>query len=229
MRETGGTQVLRAPSRPLVVTGFVPFAGDAENPSRLAAHALDGTRIDGTPVIGAELPVRTHDVRDALEEIWRLRPVVLLHLGLSGGRAQIALERIAVNLLDFSLPDEAGERIEDGTVVPGGPAAYFSTLPVRRSLHRLRAQGIPAYLSLSAGAFLCNQVFYLTQHHLKASGEDTLSGFAHLPYLPSQAAAKGACVSSVSLEIMVEAARILLMVGLEEVRSAGPTTSGASL
>lgn len=215
-------RVIRAPGRPVVVTGFLPFGGDSENPSRLVAHALDGTRILGTPVIGVELPVRTHAVAEALADVWALRPAVLLHLGLAGGRAQVSLERVAVNLLDFGIPDEGGERIEDAEIVAGGPAAYFSTLPVRHSLHRLRAAGIPAHLSLTAGAFLCNQVFYLTRHHDAQGEEPSLSGFVHLPYLPSQAAAKGAATPSLSLDVMIAAVRVVLEVALEEVRGADP-------
>lgn len=222
------TARLRVKERPLVVTGFLPFGGDSENPSRLVAHALDGTRLAGVPVIGAELPVRSHDVLGVLEEIWGLRPSVVLHLGLAGGRAQVSVERVAVNLLDFALPDEAGERLEDGEIVPGGPAAYFSTLPLRPILHRLRAEGVPSHLSLTAGAFLCNQVFYLTQHHYGPTEEPTLSGFVHLPYLPSQAASKGASIASLSLETMVEAARTVLNVSLEAVRAADPGSAQTS-
>jgi len=220
--EPGSGHVLLAPARPIVVTGFAPFGGETENPSRLIARALDGTRIDTILVVGVELPVRTHAVRAALEEVWALAPRILLHLGQAGGRAQISLERVAVNLLDFSLPDEDGERIEDAPVVPGGPAAYFSTLPVRRVLHRLRAAGIPAHLSLSAGAFLCNQVFYLTQDHLAAQDTRTLSGFVHVPFLPGQAAAKGPQTPSLSLETMLAAVRLTLEVAVEEWRSADP-------
>lgn len=218
----GAARVVPAPGRPLVVTGFLPFAGDAENPSRLVAHALDGTRVLGVPVIGAELPVETGAVAQALAGIWALGPAVLLHLGLAAGRAQVSLERVAVNLLDFAIPDEVGERIEDREIAADGPAAYFSTLPVRRSLHRLRASGIPVHLSLTAGAFLCNQVFYLTQHHYARTEEPTLSGFVHLPYLPSQAAAKGALTASLSLDVMIAAARQVLETSVEAVWAADP-------
>jgi pyroglutamyl-peptidase len=206
------------PSAPstLLVTGFAPFGGDEENPSRLVARALAGARIHGLKVVTAELPVAAHALAAALEPLWAQEPAAVLHLGLAGGRSQVAVERIAVNLYDFALPDNAGERLRDLPIVPDGPAAYWATLPVTASVDALRHAGIPAYASLSAGAFLCNAALYLSLHHLARQGRRHVPcGFVHLPYLPAQAATKAAATPSLSLDLMVEAARTVLDVAVQ--------------
>jgi pyroglutamyl-peptidase len=195
----------------VLVTGFSPFGGDDENPSRLVARALSHSRIEGLTVVSAELPVSAAGLGDALEPLWRREPVAILHLGLAGHRAQLALERIAVNLYDFRIPDNAGERLHDMPIAADGPAAYWSTLDVSGTVSSLRHHGIPAYASLTAGAFLCNAAMYLSLHHLARSGrEDVPCGFLHLPYLPAQAATKASDVPSLPLDIMVDAARLVL-------------------
>lgn len=195
----------------VVVTGFAPFGGDEENPSRLVARALDASRVQGLRVVSAELPVAAAALPAALAPLWDLEPAAILHLGLAGRRAQVAVERIAVNLYDFHLPDNAGERLHDVPIVPDAPAAYWATLAVPATVHALRHAGVPAYASLSAGSFLCNAALYLSLHHLARTGRQHVPcGFLHLPYLPAQAAAKGADVASLPLDLMVEAARIAL-------------------
>lgn len=194
-----------------LVTGFSPFGGDEENPSRLVARALSQSRVEGVTVVVAELPVAAGALAGALEPLWQREPVAIVHLGLAGRRAQVALERVALNLLDFPMPDNAGERLRDMPVVAGGPAAYWSTLDVASTVSTLRHHGVPAYASLTAGAFLCNAALYLSLHHLAESGRgDVPCGFLHLPYLPSQAAAKAADTPSLPLDLMVDAARIVL-------------------
>ena len=202
---------MAARSASVLVTGFSPFGGDEENPSRLVARALSQTRIQGLTVVAAELPVVAHSLPEALEPLWQREPAAIVHLGLAGRRAQVAVERIAVNLFDFPIADNAGERLRDMPVVPGGPAAYWSTLDVAAVVCTLRHQGIPAYPSLSAGAFLCNAALYLSLHHLATTGRNEVPcGFVHLPYLPAQAAAKAPDTPSLPLEAMVEAARAVL-------------------
>lgn len=195
----------------VLLTGFAPFGGDEENPSRLVARALDRTRVAGLAVVTAELPVSAAALSDALAPLWALEPVAVVHLGLAGGRSQIAVERIAVNLLDFPIPDNTGERLRDQSIVADGPAAYWATLPVTATVEAIRHAGVPAYASLTAGAFLCNAAMYLSLHHLAATGRGQIpGGFVHLPYLPAQAAAKRPDTASLSLDAMVEAARLTL-------------------
>jgi pyroglutamyl-peptidase len=149
------------------------------------------------------------------------KPHAVISLGEAGGRARISIERAAVNLLDFRMADNAGAQVHDQPVVEGGPAAYFSTLPVRQMYEMLLEKGIPTELSLSAGAFICNQVMYTCLHHIERSGRRVPAGFIHLPYLPEQAAALAragkAAAPSMALETLVAAVRASIEVVAEYV------------
>ncbi|HBY07409.1 MAG TPA: pyroglutamyl-peptidase I, partial [Chloroflexi bacterium] len=103
-----------------------------------------------------------------------------------------------------------GNQVSDQSIVPDGPAAYFTTLPVRAMLERLKADGIPAALSLSAGTYLCNQIFYVLRHHLETWEMNIPAGFIHLPDLPEQAARKEASIPSMSLTTMILGVRAVL-------------------
>jgi len=180
----------RTPKTPTaLLTGFEPFGGEDENPSRQIALALDGALIGGHRVVSATLPTefaRAPVELDAL--IARHGPALVLAVGQAGGRAEIALERIAVNLIDARIPDNAGARPSDVAVVAGGPNAYFSTLPLKAMLRALQAANIPAALSHTAGTFVCNQVFYTLARCLARTRRRVRGGFIHVPYLPEQAA-----------------------------------------
>lgn len=163
---------------PILVTGFEPFGGMSHNPSQALLEHLPPA-VGGVPVATACLPVDSRQVEARLRELYaRHRPRVALHLGLAANRAQISLERLAVNLLDFDIPDNAGHRAVDQPVRPGAPLALLTRLPVRAIRQRLHQEGIPAQLSLSAGAYLCNQVMYLA---LTLLPQEAACGFIHLP------------------------------------------------
>jgi pyroglutamyl-peptidase len=114
------------------------------------------------------------------------KPDVVICLGQAEGRTAITPERIAINLDDARLADNQGVLRNEVKILEDGPAAYFSTLPVNEIVAAIKAQGIPAAVSLSAGAFLCNHVFYVAQN--KFAGSDVRSGFVHVPLMDSQAA-----------------------------------------
>jgi pyroglutamyl-peptidase len=195
----------------VLVTGFEPFGADAVNPSQEIAKALDGRVIGGLAVRGLVLPVRHEAARDAVAPALAapgLRAV--LHLGLAGGRARLALERVGVNVMDYAQPDNAGALLRDAACVPGGPAAYWATLPLRAILAELTAAGVPAYCSYTAGTYLCNFVLYTTLHAL--AGRRVPAGFVHLPYLPAMVAAHGAEEPSMDLALMQRAAELALEV-----------------
>lgn len=174
--------------RKLLLTGFEPFGGESINPAVEAVHRLQGRVIGSYEVIGLELPtVFGQSMERLLAGIEETEPEVVIALGQAGGRRGISFERIAVNLSDAAIDDNAGNRPVDVPVVPEGPAAYWTTLPVRRMADRLQAEGIPASLSLSAGTFVCNHLFYGLMHHLAVSGKPIRGGFIHIPYLPEQA------------------------------------------
>ena len=198
----------------VLVTGFAPFGGEAINPSREIAHALDGEIIAQHCFVGAELPTDVADSLAALDALLaKHRPALVLALGQAGGRSEISLERVAINLIDARIPDNAGAQPVDAPVVKNAPNAYFSTLPLKTMLLRLHAAGIPAALSHSAGTFVCNQVFFGLAHRLAAQYPRTRGGFVHVPYLPLQAA-RFANAPSMALETMIEAVRLGLETAL---------------
>ena len=154
-------------ARHILVTGFEPFAGDTANPSQELAKAMDGRVVADHAVRSLVLPVQ----HEAAGEIMRAaldaaELAAVIHLGLAGGRARLSLERIAVNVMDYRIPDARGEVRRDEPCVAGGPAAYASTLPLRAILDELTADGIPAHLSYTAGTYLCNYTLYTTLHAL---------------------------------------------------------------
>jgi pyroglutamyl-peptidase len=199
----------------LLVTGFEPFGGDTANPSQEAAKALDGRRVGGILVRGLVLPVQHDDARAMLAPALAepgLRAAVML--GLAGGRARVALERVGLNVMDYRQPDNRGDVVRGEPCVAGGPPAYWSTLPLPAILDALNAEGIPAYLSNTAGTFLCNYTLYTALHALTAAGRRIPAGFIHLPYLPSMVASHGLEEPSMDLALMVHAAEIAARVAL---------------
>jgi pyroglutamyl-peptidase len=197
------------PRPPILVTGFEPFGGEAVNPSALVAQALHRRMIDGVPVIGAVLPCVFGTALEVLRALLdQHRPSLVLALGLAAGRSGFSLERIAINIDDARIPDNAGAQPIDTPVLAGAPAAYFSTLPVKAMVAALRAAGHPAELSQSAGTFVCNHVFYGLQHALRTR-RTARSGFMHLPLLAEQAAG-GLAAPSLTLAQMVEGTALAL-------------------
>ncbi len=199
---------------PLLVTGFEPFGGETVNPSALVARALHGRHIGGAVVIGVELPCAFGAALDCLNAaLAESRPQLVLALGQAGGRCELSLERVAINLDDARIADNAGRQPIDAAVVPGAAAAYFSTLPIKAMVAALREAGVPAAVSSTAGTYVCNHVFFGLQHALAGSG--VRSGFMHLPLLPEQAA-HTAGQPSLSLATMVEGVALALAVALRE-------------
>lgn len=198
----------------ILLTGFEPFGGDSVNPSWEVARALHGEVVAGGRVHACCLPTTFDGAPAALREaLARYEPEVVIALGLASGRAEVSIERVAVNLIDARIPDNAGHRPQDVPVRSDGPAAYFSTLPIKAMRDALRAAGHPAGLSLSAGAFVCNQVFYELQHQL--AGQARRSGFIHVPALPQQAALALPVVPSMGLTAQVEAIRLAIATALQ--------------
>ena len=173
----------------VLVTGFDPFGGQAVNPSWMAAQALHGRDVAGHRLIGARLPTEFGRARQVLcDLVHRLRPALVVCTGQAGGRTALSLERVAINVDDARIADNGGAQPVDTPVVAGGPAAYFTTLPIKAMLAALLAEGIDAEVSQTAGTFVCNHVFYALMHEL-ATRHDlqrTRGGLVHLPWLPAQ-------------------------------------------
>lgn len=199
----------------LLLTAFEPFAGESINPSLVAARKMERIDFPNAIVRVAELPVDRFRAVDAALEIIRAdRPDIVMMLGEAGGRFRICPERVAINIDDFRIPDSAGNQPTDEPIVEGGPAGYFSTLPIRSIVDRINKAHIPAAISNSAGAYLCNRLFYSVMHAISADGSPTKAGFIHVPYLHDQAIAKYPDVPSLSREAIVEAVRLAIEVSL---------------
>ena len=197
----------------ILLTGFEPFGGELVNPSWEVARRLDGELIGGARVVARELPCVFGQALSALQDaIDEVAPLLVLALGQAGGRCDLSLERVAINLDDARIADNAGALPIDEAVVAGGPAAYFSTLPIKAMVAGLRAAGMPASVSQTAGTFVCNHVFYGLQHAL--AGRAVRSGFMHIPYLPEQAAHKPG-QPSLPLSTLVDGVRLALGLALE--------------
>jgi pyroglutamyl-peptidase len=195
----------------LLLTGFEPFGGSDSNSSEQVARALDGQNVAGLYVQSAILPVDRQRGPDALLAAIALHhPAAVVCLGEAANRAVVSLERVAINLLDYRIADNAGNLVVDQPVVTGGPAAYFASLPLRAMQSAMLAVGVPVELSLSAGSFLCNQVMYQLLHQLAQHTPRVPAGFIHLPGLPEQAARAGKGAPSMSVETSLRAVRAAL-------------------
>lgn len=200
----------------ILVTGFEPFEQDSVNPSWEVARALHGEVIASATVHAVQLPCVFGAAIGRLHEALRqVRPVLAISLGMAGGRADFTPERVAINIDDARIPDNAGGQPVDTPVVQGAPAAYFSTLPIKAVVSGLRAQGIPASVSNTAGTFVCNHVFFALMHWLaQGHGEaGARGGFIHVPALPEQAA-RHPGMASMALATQVAALRETLRTSL---------------
>ena len=213
----------------MLLTGFESYGGRSLNPAEQVVKRLGGTEIRGARVVGQTLPVDYREIGPRISQlIEEVRPRAMICLGLWPGTPLLRLERIAVNIADFEIPDNVG-LMTRGPVVEGGAEAYLSTLPIHAIHDRLLDAGIPARLSGSAGTFLCNALMY---HALRSCAEHALTapcGFIHLPYLPDQVSAmllqmrewakvelhQRADLASMALDMQVEGIRLAIETTLE--------------
>jgi len=203
----------------ILVTGFEPFGAHTVNPSEGLAKAVDGRRFGACEARGAVLPVHHADAARRVEALLaETDPIAVVHLGLAAGRARVALERVAVNVMDYGEPDGAGFQASGEPIAPGAPAAYFATLPLADILRALTAEGIPAYVSNTAGTYLCNQTLYTTLHAVREQPDPPKVGFVHLPLLPAMVATTGLEQPSMDFPLMLRAVELALGV----VASGGP-------
>lgn len=194
----------------ILLTGFEPFGGATANPSWAAARsAARLLQAEGLDVQAVELPCVFGDSAKVLAEaLERFRPEIVLCAGQAGGRARICLERVAINCDDARIPDNAGNQPVDEAVVQGGPAAYFTSLPVKAALAALTAEQIPAVVSQSAGTYVCNHVFYALMHALRRR-PGTRGGFVHIPYADTQLPA-GSSIPSLPAQQMAAALAVVV-------------------
>lgn len=170
----------------ILVTAFDPFGGERINPAQLAVERL-GRAVGGHSIQTVILPTAFGlSAERAITAMEQLRPDAVLSVGQAGGRGAITPERVAVNLMDARIPDNAGFQPVEQPVVPGAPAAYFSTLPVRKMAESIKRAGLAAEVSNTAGLFVCNQLLYRLLHYAAERMPHVRCGFIHVPYVPEQ-------------------------------------------
>jgi pyroglutamyl-peptidase len=201
--------------KPILVTGFEPFGGEPINSALEVAMALNGRRIKGYEIVSHALPVvRQVSIDTLVAHIRNLDPEIIVALGQAGGQTAIAPERIAINMDDYTMADNAGSQPIDEQIHVNGPAAYWSTLPIKTMTRSMIDAGIPASVSNSAGTYLCNHLFYGLMHHLAQEGDRRRGGFVHIPYLPEQAARLGKH-ASMSRETMVHGLTVAIEASIQ--------------
>ncbi|EGO64842.1 pyroglutamyl-peptidase I [Acetonema longum] len=199
----------------ILATGFEPFGGESINPALEAVKQLDGRIIAGHQIITRALPVvQKKSIAAVSGSIRELQPALVLAIGQAGGRPEISVERVAINIDDYRIPDNEGNQPVDAPIVSAAPAAYWSTLPIKAMVERMRRNGIPAGISNSAGTFVCNHLFYGLMHYLHQGGNQIRGGFIHIPYLPEQAA-RNPGQPSMGLETIVRGLMLALEAALE--------------
>lgn len=208
----------------ILVTGFDPFGGEAVNPAFEVIKRLGG-EVGGAEVSVLQIPTAFYASNDAIRAaIEEREPDAVLMIGQAGGRFDVTVERVAVNLNDARIPDNLGKQPFDEPVAAGGPAAYFATLPVKAMAQAVRDAGIPASVSYTAGTFVCNHVMYGTLHYLAASRPRVKAGFVHIPFLLQQAVGKPN-VPAMSIETMVCAIEAILRAVAADLRGEGGASS----
>ena len=194
-----------------LVTGFEPFAGDSVNPSSLAVARLK-KRIGGLQIHTAELPCSyAHSARLLRAAIDDTKPGLVLCVGLAGGRTELCLERVAINVQDARIRDNDGKQPIDKPVVADGPAAHFATLPIKACVAEMPKAGLLAAVSNTAGTFVCNHIFYALMDIAAGHPIPMRGGFLHVPYVPEQAARLGGA-PSMALDDIVRGIEIILAV-----------------
>jgi pyroglutamyl-peptidase len=208
----------------VLITGFEPFGGESINPSGEIARQLHGSVIAGHRVVGALLPcVFGAAITELKKRIRVTQPVLVICVGQAGGRAEITPERVAINVDDARIADNAGRQPVDRPVVRGGPAAHWSTLPIKAIVAELRKRAIPAAVSQTAGTFVCNHVFYGLMHGLRRQ-KKVRGGFIHVPFLPEQTKAGQPSMPLHTMTSAIAAAVAVAARTRRDLRSAGGAT-----
>ena len=187
----------------ILVTGFDPFGGETINPAIETVKRLPDV-IAGAEILKLEVPTVCHKSLQVIDEaIKKYDPDVILSIGQAGGRPDITVERVGINVDDCRIPDNEGNQKIDEPVYPDGPAAYFVTIPIKAMVQKIQSKGIPASISNTAGTFVCNHVTYGVCHLVATKYPGKRSGFIHIPYLPQQVTNKSN-MPSMSQDFLVE-------------------------
>lgn len=183
----------------VLVTGFDPFGGDKVNPAYEAVKKMPA-EIAGAEIIKLEVPTvfgkSSQVVREAIKEH---QPEIVICVGQAGGRSAVSFERVAINLAEARIPDNEGNQPFDTALEEDGPAAYFTTLPIKAMTKNVHDHGLPAYISYTAGTFVCNDIMYRLLHVLHIEFPTIRGGFIHVPFSPDQVIERPVGTASMSL------------------------------
>lgn len=201
----------------ILVTGFDPFGGESENPACNAVKKLEDN-INGAAVVKMEIPTVFKKSAAELEKaIEREQPDAIICVGQAGGRSDITIERVAINVDDASIEDNEGNKPADEIISSDGQTAYFSKLPIKEIVKNIREHGIPASVSNTAGTFVCNHIMYSLLYMIERKYPDKLGGFIHVPYIPSQVINK-ANTPSMSTETITKALACAIETVVEQLK-----------
>ena len=194
----------------ILLTGFDPFGEENINPATEVVEKFSNEKIAGYQVKTLEIPtVYKKSVEKIKEKIDEIKPDLVISIGQAGGRTDISLERVAINIDDYRIEDNEGNKPVDKVINPQGENAYFSTLPIKKMVKRINENGIPAKVSNSAGTFVCNHLMYGLLNYIEKNDLDIKAGFIHIPFLPSQVVDKKN-KASMSLETIKKGLKIAM-------------------
>ena len=196
----------------VLISGFKPFGGATLNPSELLVNVLEQDQIPGVELFTVILPVEfDRSAEILLEKVKQIQPDLVIAFEQAEGRAAINPEKFAINLDDARIPDNSGDERKDVVIDKNGSDSYVTTLPIEMMVDAMKRAGYPADISLSAGAFVCNHIFYKLQKTL--SGSNIRSGFVHLPLVTEQSS-EFPGKFTMDLEDMVSATKVAILSAL---------------
>lgn len=194
-------------TKKVLLTGFEPFGGEEINPSWEAVKQLNGEVIDEIELVAERIPTVYRESIDALEKhIEKHQPDLVICVGQAGGRLHVTPEKVAINLDEARIPDNAGNQPIDEPIAENGPAAYFTGLPIKRMVEEMKAENVPASVSYTAGTFVCNHVFYGLMDYINRTESKIRGGFIHIPFITEQVVEKQA--PALSLDTIVKGIKI---------------------
>lgn len=200
----------------ILLTGFGGWGGDPLNPAlKLINHFKDKT-VEGATIYTAELPVNTRETSERLEGILNeVKPDIYIGIGSAPGRSAISVERVALNILDFPIPDNEGNKPIDVPVYEEGPVAYYSSLPIKAIYRDLQHAGIPSVVSNTAGTYVCNQTMYSGLHFAANQAGNMRAGFIHVPLLPEQQDSLSKNFPSMMFELQAKAIETAIQASIQ--------------
>ncbi len=182
----------------VLLTAFDPFGGESINPAQEAVRLVSDA-VAGAEIVKLEVPtVFGKSIQTMLQKAREVHPDVILCIGQSGGRYDITPERVAINFNDARIPDNEGNQPVDQPIYPDGAPAYFSNLPIKAMAEAIRAAGLPASVSNTAGTYVCNHLMYGVLYHIDREMPGVRGGFIHVPYVPEQVARRASPAPSLS-------------------------------